>query len=287
MTASTRRHAKKRIRLHYAPLADEDRDLRDGIPVTSVPRALLDYAAMATDARLERALERSEERDLFDLRAVEALLSRVGGRLDPLDGPCRTCRVCVHRLPAWGTTPRARASSKPKIHFVDSGVAARALRVTESRLAAAEPQTMTELGHLLETFCVGEALKQASWMDSPPQAGHWRTHDGDEVDLVLERDDGALAALEVKAAERVRDSDFRSLRKLREALGERFLGGVALHLGPHAHTHEDRLHAIPADRLWRFRGAWFPHPLDVKAVGAGMGAPLPARPGRIDTLGAS
>lgn len=159
-----------------------------------------------------------------------------------------------YRLPAWGTTLRARASSKPKVHFVDSGVAARVLRVTESRLAAAQPQAMTELGHLLETFCVGEALKQASWMESSPQAGHWRTHDGDEVDLVLERDDGALAALEVKAAERVRDSDFRSLRKLREALGDRFLGGVVLHLGQHAYTHEDRLHALPVDRLWRFRG---------------------------------
>jgi uncharacterized protein len=157
----------------------------------------------------------------------------------------------LYRLPAWGTTLRARASSKPKVHFVDSGVAGRMLRVTESRLAAAEPQAMTELGHLLETFCVGEILKQASWIEAPPQAGHWRTHDGDEVDLVLERDDGALVAIEVKAAERVRKGDFRSLRKLREALGERFLGGVVLHLGRHAFTHDDRLHALPADRLWR------------------------------------
>jgi uncharacterized protein len=157
----------------------------------------------------------------------------------------------LHRLPAWGTTLRVRASSKPKIHFVDSGVAGRMLRVTKSRLSATEPQAMTELGHLLETFCVGEVLKQASWMEMPPQAGHWRTHDGDEVDLVLERDDGAIAAIEVKVAERVREVDFRSLRKLREALGARFLGGVVLHLGTHAYTQEDRLHVVPVDRLWR------------------------------------
>lgn len=159
----------------------------------------------------------------------------------------------LHRLPAWGTTLRARASSKPKIHFVDSGVAGRMLRVSQSRLLAAQPQAMTELGHLLETFCVSEILKQASWMETPPQAGHWRTHDGDEVDLVLERDDGAIAAVEVKTAERARDGDFRSLRKLREALGARFLGGTMLHLGTHAYTYEDRLHAIPVDRLWKSR----------------------------------
>lgn len=159
----------------------------------------------------------------------------------------------IHRIPAWGTTLRARASLRPKVHFVDSGVAGRMLRVTGERLAAANPQAMTELGHLLETFCVGEVLKQLAWQETRTHAGHWRTHDGDEVDLVVERDDGAVAAIEVKAGERVRDSDFRSLRKLREALGERFLGGVVLHLGRHSYTVDDRLHVLPVDRLWLTR----------------------------------
>lgn len=156
----------------------------------------------------------------------------------------------IHRLPAWGTTLRARAATKPKLHFVDSGVGARMLRITAERLAAAQPQAMTELGHLLETFCVGEVLKQVSWMDAPAHAGHWRTHDGDEVDLVLERDDGAVAAIEVKVGERVSPTHFRSLLKLREALGDRFLGGVVLHLGSHGYTFDDRLHVLPVDRLW-------------------------------------
>ena len=156
----------------------------------------------------------------------------------------------IHRLPAWGTTLRARASPKPKLHLVDSGVAGRMLRITGTRLSAAQPQAMTELGHLLETFCVGEVLKQVSWMETPAQPGHWRTHDGDEVDLILERDDGAIAGIEVKAGERVSGAHFRSLRKLRDALGSRFLGGVVLHLGRHSYTHGDRLHALPVDRLW-------------------------------------
>jgi predicted AAA+ superfamily ATPase len=156
----------------------------------------------------------------------------------------------IHRIPAWGTTLRARAATKAKLHFVDSGVGGRMLRITAERLAAAQPQAMTELGHLLETFCVGEVLKQVSWMDVPAHVGHWRTHDGDEVDLVLERDDGAVAAIEVKSGERVSAAHFRSLRKLREALGDKFLGGVVLHLGPHGYTFDDRLHALPVDRLW-------------------------------------
>ncbi len=124
------------------------------------------------------------------------------------------------------------------------------LRLTADRLSAAQPQAMTELGHLLETFSVNEILKQASWLDAAIHAGHWRTHDGDEVDLVLERDDGAVVAVEVKAGERVPEEGFRGLRKLRVALGERFLGGIVLHLGRRSYTFEDRLHAIPVDRLW-------------------------------------
>ena len=87
-------------------------------------------------------------------------------------------------------------------------------------------------------------------MASPAQSGHWRTHDGDEVDLVLECDDGAIAGVEVKAGERVSGSDFRGLAKLRDSLGERFLGGVVLHLGRRGYTYGDRLHAVPVDRLW-------------------------------------
>ncbi len=78
VTASTRRHSKPKLRLHYARLADEDRAVHAGIPVTSIPRTLLDYAAMATDVRLERAVERSEERRRFDLHAMDALLARAG-----------------------------------------------------------------------------------------------------------------------------------------------------------------------------------------------------------------
>ncbi len=42
----------------------------------------------------------------------------------------------------------------------------------------------------------------------------------------------------------------RHLRKLRDALGERFLLGVALYTGARAYKLDDRLHAIPIDRIW-------------------------------------
>ena len=157
----------------------------------------------------------------------------------------------LQRLPAWGTTLTSRASASPKVHVLDSGVAARLLRLTPEKLARREATALTELGHLLETFVVGELMKQASWLEGLAGVGHWRTWDNDEVDLVVERDDGAVVAFEVKTSARVPGADLRPLAKLRDAVGDAFLAGIVLYLGERAYTYEDRLHVMPVDRLWR------------------------------------
>jgi len=60
-------------------IAEDDRASREGIPVTSVPRTLLDLAATVRFDWLEKLVERSEEKELFDLGAVEDLLARTVG----------------------------------------------------------------------------------------------------------------------------------------------------------------------------------------------------------------
>jgi hypothetical protein len=157
----------------------------------------------------------------------------------------------VHQLPAWGTTLGSRVGAAPKIHIVDSGLAARLSRLTESKLAAATATALSEFGHLLETFVVGEVSKQLGWLDMPVQPGHWRTHDGDEVDLVLERDDGKVAAIEVTAASRVPTSELRGLLKLRRKLGTQFVGGTVLYTGTRAYAHDNSLCILPIARLWQ------------------------------------
>lgn len=55
----------------------------------------------------------------------------------------------VRVLPAWGTTLRRRTSTAPKVHVVDSGLAAQLLGLSAARLARVDPAAMSELGHLL------------------------------------------------------------------------------------------------------------------------------------------
>lgn len=159
----------------------------------------------------------------------------------------------VNELPAWGTTLGSRVASAPKVHMVDSGLAARLLRLTQAKLAAASASALTQFGHLLETFVVGELCKQLDWLDEPTVRGHWRTHDGDEVDLVIERDDGKVAAVEVKAGSRISGSDLRGLLKLRRRLGSEFLAGIVLYTGARSYTHEGDIHILPVARLWGSR----------------------------------
>ena len=109
---------------------------------------------------------------------------------------------------------------------------------------------LTEFGHLVETFAVGEILKQVSWSEEAVTAAYFRTQDGDEVDLVLETWDGRVAGFEVKAGSRVQDTDLSGLRLLRDRLGERFIAGFLLNLGELAYRKEERIMVMPLSGLW-------------------------------------
>jgi hypothetical protein len=65
------------------------------------------------------------------------------------------------------------------------------------------------------------------WLDEKVTTGHWRTHNGDEVDYVIEFNDGQVLAFEVKANERVScAADLEGLRTLRDTLGDRFIAAL-------------------------------------------------------------
>jgi predicted AAA+ superfamily ATPase len=156
----------------------------------------------------------------------------------------------TYRLPAWGTTLGSRIVKHPKVHMTDSGVMAWLLNLTPQKIAQAAPATLTEYGHLLETFAVGEICKQVSWSDAPVATGYFRTEAGDEVDLVLERDDGQVIAFEIKAGTRISGEDLRGLRLLKDRLGPRLQEAVVLYTGEHAYRHDGWIWILPLSQLW-------------------------------------
>ena len=148
-------------------------------------------------------------------------------------------------LPAWHSNRLSRLVKRPKLHLGDTGIASALLGLDGPALA----YDRTLLGQLLETFVFQELRRQAGWHDTRITFHHFRDKDGAEVDIVVERGAAAVAGVEVKASGTVRTRDFRGLRKLRNALGERFAGGVVVYDGEAPVPFGDRLHAVPVGRL--------------------------------------
>ena len=144
----------------------------------------------------------------------------------------------LERLPPWHSNRLSRLVKTPKLHLGDTG------------LAAALTTDRATLGPLLETFVFQELRRQASWHDEAVAFYHFRDKDGAEVDIVLERGGHQVAGVEVKAAATVTGADFRGLRKLREAAGKRFAGGVVLYDGETSAGFGDGLYAVPIRALW-------------------------------------
>ena len=79
---------------------------------------------------------------------------------------------------------------------------------------------------------------------------HFRDQQMREVDIVLERDDGMIAGIEVKASATVKSRDFSGLKALAEACQDRFAYGVVLYDSTDFVPFGERLAAAPLSSLW-------------------------------------
>lgn len=76
VTAPTNRRGHKGIKVHWTQLHPADRTKRDGIPITSVPRTLLDIAGVADERTLRRAVNQAARTGWLNRRAMDAVLNR-------------------------------------------------------------------------------------------------------------------------------------------------------------------------------------------------------------------
>ncbi|MCY3560404.1 MAG: ATP-binding protein [bacterium] len=156
----------------------------------------------------------------------------------------------IRTVPAWSRKYASRITRRPKQYFADTGMAAALLGIDADALAS---PTSTVSGPLLETLVLNELARQA--IESfEVRLHHLRHYDGHEVDIVVDRSDGAVAAIEVKATGSPSDSHLKPLRTLRDRLDRSVPGtfrvGVLLHTGPYCHRIGDRLWLAPINVLW-------------------------------------
>lgn len=152
----------------------------------------------------------------------------------------------VRTVAPWSNNRLSRLVKTPKLHFVDTGLLA---SLREDDLDTLR-RDRTRFGALLESFVVSELLKLASWSERRLSFSHYRTKDQDEVDVVIEDRRGRIIGIEVKASATVKSDDFKGLRQLQEAVGDRFVRGLVLHDHDRVTPFGEKLHAAPLSILW-------------------------------------
>ncbi|WP_428118902.1 DUF4143 domain-containing protein [Candidatus Poriferisodalis sp.] len=118
--------------------------------------------------------------------------------------------------------------------------------------AALAPMSQT-LGPLAESFVVSEIARQATSASTRISLWHYRDARR-EADVILERPDGSVSAIEVKASSSPSPRAADHLRWLRDRLDAvapgAFIGGVVLHMGEHEVSLGDHLAMWPISSLW-------------------------------------
>lgn len=162
----------------------------------------------------------------------------------------------VDPVEAWLPTRNriSRLSAPPKHQLADPALAARLLGVDADALLEGEPagppipRDGTLLGALFESLVTLSVRTYAQAAETTVK--HLRTIGGKrEIDLVVERPDGRILAIEVKLASNVADGDGVHLKWLADKIGDSLLDAVIVTTGPEAYRRRDGIAVVPAALL--------------------------------------
>ncbi|MCA9300424.1 MAG: ATP-binding protein, partial [Phycisphaerales bacterium] len=165
---AVRRHAPDRRIAWFESYMDtilfrDVRDLSNIVKINEMPR-LLRLMSARTSGLLNFA-------DMANgLGMSQTTLKRYFALLEAL--------FLVRTIPAWSSNLSSRLTKSPKVHILDSGLAASLLGIDRDRLES----DSTTRGALVESFVVMDILRLASTSDLRPRVHHFRTSNGKEVD---------------------------------------------------------------------------------------------------------
>ncbi|MHB1849107.1 MAG: ATP-binding protein [Acidimicrobiales bacterium] len=154
-------------------------------------------------------------------------------------------------LPAWAPTTDhlARLTFAPEHHLADPALAARLTGVDAGALLRGEgpttiPRDGTFLGALFESLVTLSVRVFAQAAEA--RVSRFRTKGAErEVDLISERGDRRILAVEVKLADAVGDGDVRHLVWLADGIGADLLDAMVVTTGRYAYRRPDGIAVVP------------------------------------------
>jgi len=152
----------------------------------------------------------------------------------------------IHLVPAWSGNLSKRLIKTPKLYLNDTGLLSYLIGFEADKILS-DPLSW---GKLLENFVLMELVKQASWSKLDLSLYHFRSASGQEVDFIIEKSDGRLVAVEVKATTRITAADFTHIRAFADDSGKKFLRGIVFYTGKEIIPFAKNLFALPLGMLW-------------------------------------
>ncbi len=171
----------------------------------------------------------------------------------------------IDDVPAWLPSRNSMTSllQAPKHQFADPALAARLLGATDASLLngrvvtrvferpgtdPAKPRDGAMLGRLFESLVTLDLRVYAQAAEASVR--HLRTFNGrHEIDLIVERADQRVLAVEVKLSASVTDDDVKHLHWLQREIGDDLIDAIIITTGPYAYRRADGVGVVPAALL--------------------------------------
>ena len=155
----------------------------------------------------------------------------------------------VQEIQPWTPNLTSRETGRRKASIVDPGLAAWLCGANTASLSTL-PHGLQLLGQLTEGFVATELHAQIEWSETRYRIHHYRDRNGQEIDFILELDDGRIMGIEVKTSRTLKGSHFNGLRFLRERLGDRMVKAVVLAPMDMPVSFGGGLWGLPLSALW-------------------------------------
>lgn len=183
---------------------------------------------------------------LMDVSAIGAGLSIRRPTLETYINALETLFL-VERIPPWTRTDYERVGKQTKSFMSDCGLMASVLGWRRDRIGVEDDR----VGKCIETLAFNEIAAQIDSNQTGYALFHYRDREKREIDFLVEREDGALLGIEIKAGATIREKDFRHMEWFRDNLAkDRPFVGIILYSGEFSGSFGGGMWAVPFSALW-------------------------------------
>jgi predicted AAA+ superfamily ATPase len=114
-------------------------------------------------------------------------------------------------LPTWDQSVRKQLAVHPKFYFFDNGVLNAITQQSKSVVLSPDLR-----GKLFEQWLINEVRAHINYLRLPYKMFFWNTKAGNEVDLLLVKENKPVFAIEIKAKKTISTKDLSGLRSIAE-----------------------------------------------------------------------